>query len=119
MNPYLSLLIMFAVAMFIAIAGLATSAIIGPYRPNKSKVANYECGIDPTPGLGAVARFPVKYYLVAMMFIIFDIEVIFLYPWAVSFTELGASGFFVMLAFMEILTAPFIYVWARGGFDWN
>lgn len=119
MNPYISLAIMIAAALFIALAGLVTGMVMGPYRPNKTKLANYECGVDPTPGRGSAARFPVKYYLTAMMFIIFDIEVVFLYPWVVSFSDQGMFGFAIMTTFMELLAVPYLYVWLRGGFDWD
>nr|WP_211587785.1 NADH-quinone oxidoreductase subunit A [Mobiluncus mulieris] len=110
---------MLAAALFVAIAGMSVGAIMGPSRPDKVKNANYECGCDPTPNRGNQARFPVKYYLTAMMFIIFDIEVVFLYPWAVSFMEQGKFGMLAMMLFVELLAVPFIYVWARRGFDWN
>lgn len=119
MNLYIALLIMLVAALFVAIAGMAVGAIMGPSRPDKVKNANYECGCDPTPNRGNQARFPVKYYLTAMMFIIFDIEVVFLYPWAVSFMEQGKFGMLAMMLFVELLAVPFIYVWARRGFDWN
>ena len=80
MNPYASLLIMAALALLVAVGGLAMSAIISPARRNRVKVANYECGIDPTPTNTETGRFPVAFYLVGMTFIIFDVEVVFLYP---------------------------------------
>lgn len=119
MNIYVALLIMFAAAFVMAGMGLASGAILGPSRPSRTKNANYECGCDPTPARSGAARFPVKYYLTAMMFIIFDIEVVFLYPWAVSFMGQGKFGMLVMMTFVELLAIPFIYVWARRGFDWN
>lgn len=118
-NPYVPILIMMAVALVVAVGGIAASAIIGPSNPNRVKVANYECGIEPTPRAEGAGRFPVKYYLVAMTFIIFDIEVVFLYPWAVSFTQLTAFGLIAMLGFIFLITVPFIYEWRRGGLDWN
>lgn len=119
MNVYVALLIMLAAALFMALAGVISGFLFGPSHPNRTKNANYECGCDPTPGRATQARFPVKYYLTAMMFIIFDIEVVFLYPWAASFAQLGGFGLFVMMTFVELLAVPFIYVWARRGFDWN
>ena len=88
MNPYASLLIMAALALLVAVGGLAMSAIISPARRNRVKVANYECGIDPTPANTEHGRFPVSFYLVGMTFIIFDVEVVFLYPSAAW----GSSG---------------------------
>lgn len=119
MDPYVALLIMLAASLFIALAGLGTSAIIGPYRPNKTKVANYECGIEPALYSTNSARFPIKFYLTAMAFIVFDIEVVFIYPWAANFAQLGSWGFLVMATFFEILTVPFLYIWFRGGFEWD
>ena len=117
-NPYTPILIMMAVAAVMALGGVAASAIIGPKRYNRAKLEAYECGIEPTPHAVA-GRFPVKYYLVAMTFIIFDIEVVFLYPWAVAFSELGAFGLIAMLSFIFLITVPFLYEWRRGGLDWT
>ncbi|MGC5616577.1 NADH-quinone oxidoreductase subunit A [Georgenia sp. Z1491] len=118
-NPYVPLLIMMVVAVALALGGLGASAIIGPKSYNRVKVANYECGVDPTPRAPSAGRFPVKYYLIAMTFIIFDIEVVFLYPWAVAFTELAAFGLVAMLVFIALITVPYIYEWRRGGLEWD
>lgn len=117
-NPYTPILIMMAVAAVMALGGVAASAIIGPKRYNRAKLEAYECGIEPTPHAVA-GRFPVKYYLVAMTFIIFDIEVVFLYPWAVAFSEVGAFGLIAMLSFIFLITVPFLYEWRRGGLEWT
>src|SRR5699024_12286996 len=90
-NPFVPILIMFGLAALLAVGGMAASAVIGPKRYNKVKVDAYECGIQPTRHAADI-RFPIKYYLVAMTFIIFDIEVVFLYPWAVAFRELAEIG---------------------------
>ncbi|MDO5671362.1 MAG: NADH-quinone oxidoreductase subunit A [Actinomycetaceae bacterium] len=119
MSPYVSLLIMLAAALVIALSGLAVSAIMGPFKPNRTKVQTYECGIDPTPARASGARFPVKYYLTAMTFIVFDIEVVFLYPWAVSFSSLSWFGLIAMMTFVFLITVPFVYEWRRGGLDWT
>ena len=116
-NPYVPILVMMAVAGVMAVGGVVASALIGPKRYNRAKLEAYECGIEPTPHAVA-GRFPVKYYLVAMTFIIFDIEVVFLYPWAVDFTTLATFGLVAMLAFLALITVPFIYEWRRGGFEW-
>jgi NADH-quinone oxidoreductase subunit A len=118
-NPFVPILVMMAVAAALAIGGIAASAVIGPRRYNRVKVENYECGVDATPRAASAGRFPVKYYLVAMTFIIFDIEVIFLVPWAVAFTELAAFGLVAMLVFIVLITVPFVYEWRRGGLDWD
>ena len=117
-NPYVPILIMMAVAGVMAVGGVVASAVIGPKRYNRAKLDAYECGVEPTPGAIA-GRFPVKYYLVAMTFIIFDIEVIFLVPWAVAFSELALFGLLAMLLFLFLITVPFVYEWRRGGFEWD
>lgn len=118
-NPYIPILIMAAMALLVALGGLGASAILGPVNKNKVKSSNYECGVDPIHHDADVGRFPVKYYLVAMTFIIFDIEVVFLYPWAVTFGKLGLFGLVVMFTFIALITVPFIYEWRRGGLDWD
>ena len=119
MNPYVPLLVMIAAAGGLAVGGLVTSAILGPKRRNRVKLENYECGVEATPSAGGAGRFPVKYYLTAMTFIIFDIEVVFLYPWAVSFGALGVFGMIAVLAFIFLITVPFVYEWRRGGLEWD
>lgn len=109
MNDYTPLLIMTAAALVLALGGLVASMILGPSKKNRVKLENYECGIDPAPHQETSGRFPIKYYLVAMTFIIFDIEVVFMYPWAVNFAGLGKAVFFVMLTFIALITIPFIY----------
>lgn len=117
-NPFVPILVLLALALLMGVGGLLASAVIGPKRYNRVKVDAYECGIDPSRN-AAAGRFPIKYYLVAMTFIIFDIEVVFLYPWAVSFTELGGFGLVAMLTFIFLITVPFVYEWRRGGLDWD
>ena len=113
-NPYVPLLIMSAAALVLAFGGLAASAVLGPAKKSTTKADNYECGIQPT----SEGRFPVRYYLVAMTFIIFDIEVVFMYPWAVSFNQLGLFGLAVMMSFLVTLAVPYAYEWRRGGLDY-
>lgn len=119
MNPYVPLLVMIGVASLVAVGGLAASAVLGPKRYNRIKVQNYECGLEATPSAGAAGRFPIKYFLTAMTFIIFDIEVVFLYPWAVSAGQLGLAGLIAIASFVFLITVPFIYEWRRGGLDWE
>ncbi|VEG29826.1 NADH-quinone oxidoreductase subunit A [Actinomyces howellii] len=119
MNPYVSLLIMAALAFLVAIGGLGLSAIISPNRRNRVKVAAYECGIDPTPAHPDKGRFPVAFYLVGMTFIIFDVEVVFLYPWATAFARLGMFGLGAALVFIALITVPYVLEWRRGGLDWD
>lgn len=118
-NPYVPLLIMAAAALLVAVGGLGASAILGPSQKSKVKAQNYECGIDPGPQRIEDGRFPVKYYLVAMTFIVFDIEVVFMYPWAVSFAQVGLFGLISMLLFIALITVPYIYELRREGLDWT
>ena len=117
-NPYFPLLIMAAAALVLAFGGLVASAILGPTKKSQTKADNYECGIEPTSAHLHEGRFPVRYYLVAMTFIIFDIEVVFIYPWAVSFNQLGLFGLIAMLTFIALITVPYAYEWRRGGLDY-
>ena len=93
--------------------------IVGPKRYNRAKLEAYECGIEPAPQPIGGGRFPVKFYLTAMLFIIFDIETIFLYPWAVSFDALGLFGFIEMVLFIVTVFVAYAYVWKRGGLEWD
>lgn len=118
-NPYVPILVLMSIAGVLALGGVGASAILGPKRYNRAKLEAYECGIDPTPPAAGGGRFPVKYYLVAMSFIIFDIEVVFMYPWAVSFGMLRIFGVVAMVTFIALITVPFVYEWRRGGFEWD
>lgn len=118
-NPYVPILVLMSVAAVLALGGVGASAIIGPKRYNRAKLEAYECGIDPTPHAVGGGRFPIKYYLVAMTFIVFDIEVVFMYPWAVGFQQLGLFGVVAMMTFLVLITVPFVYEWRRGGFEWD
>jgi len=119
MNPYVPIIVMVTIAGLLAIAGLVASAFLGPKRYNSAKLDRYESGLMPTPGAAGGGRIPIKYYLVAMTFIIFDIEVVFLYPWAVAYGTLALFGFIAAMTFLALITIPFIYEWRRGGFDWE
>ncbi len=119
MTPYLPILgILVLSGGFIAVS-ILLSAVVGPKRWNRHKYESYECGIEPTPAPAGGGRFPVKYYLIAMLFIIFDIETIFLYPWAVSFKQLGLFALVEMVLFMVSVFIAYAYVWRRGGLDWD
>ena len=96
--------------------------LVGPRRYNRAKLEAYECGIEPMGAAGHAStgqRFPVKYYLTAMLFIVFDIEIIFLYPFAVAFDALGWFGLIEMFIFMATVFVAYAYVWRRGGLDWD
>ena len=94
------------------------SSMVGPRRRNRAKLDAYECGIDPTP-LAASRHFPVKYYITAMLFIVFDIEIIFLYPWAVEFDAMRWFGLVEMGIFLATVFVAYAYVWRRGGLEWD
>ena len=104
---------------------VAIASMAGPSRYNKSKLEAYECGIEPTatpvggPHATPGQRFPVKYYLTAMLFIVFDIEIVFLYPWAVSYDALGTFALVEMVIFMLTVFVAYAYVWRRGGLTWD
>ena len=119
MNPYVPLLIMAGLALLVAVGGLTLSAVVSPTRRNRIKVANYECGIDPTPANTEHGRFPVAFYLVGMTFIVFDVEVVFLYPWVTAFGRLGVFGLGAALLFIAIITVPYVLEWRRGALDWD
>lgn len=118
-NPYVPILIMMAVAAVLAVGGLAASAVIGPTKYSRAKLEAYECGIMPTPHAVGHGRFNIRYYLVAMTFIIFDIEVVFLYPWAVAFADLAVYGLVAMLVFIALITVPYVYELRRGALNWD
>lgn len=102
-----------------AVVSVALGFLTGPRRYNRAKLDAYECGIEPTPQPMGGGRFPVKYYLTAMLFIIFDIEIVFLYPWAVSFDQLGLFGLVEMVLFILTLGIAYAYVWRRDGLEWD
>jgi len=118
-NPYVPILAMLALSVGFVVLSLVTNSLAGPKRYNRAKLDAYECGIEPSPHAAGGGRFPVKYYLVAMTFIIFDIEVVFLFPWAVAFEELALFGMLAMMGFLFLITVPFVYEWRRGGLDWD
>ncbi len=114
---YLPLLILIILAMGFAAIAMGLPAVLGPKLPNKQKYEPYESGIIPFAD--ARRRFPVQYYLVAMLFVVFDIEVIFLYPWAVILNRLGLFALVEMAIFLLILLVGYVYCWKRGALDWG
>ena len=119
LDAYLPILVMFVLAGGFAVVSVFGAALVGPKRYNRAKLDAYECGIEPTPQPMGGGRFPVKFYLTAMLFIIFDIEMIFLYPWAVAFDALGVFALVEMAAFILTIFVVYAYVWRRGGLDWD
>jgi NADH-quinone oxidoreductase subunit A len=117
--PYLPIVVLFVLAAGFSVFSVAAAGSIGPKRYNRAKLDAYECGIEPTPQPVGGGRFPVKYYVTAMLFIIFDIEIIFLYPWAADNVALGSFGFVEMLLFIGTVFVAYAFVWRRGGLDWD
>ena len=118
MHAYVPVIALAGLAALFAIGSIAMSSLVGPRQPSEAKLAAYECGIEPTPTpLGR--HVPVKYYLTAMLFILFDIEVIFLVPWAVESDALGWFGLAEMGAFVLTVFVAYAYVWRRGGLEWD
>ncbi|HEX6149997.1 NADH-quinone oxidoreductase subunit A [Nocardioides sp.] len=119
MELYTPVLALALVAAGFAVFSVVMSAVVGPKRYNRAKLDSYECGIEPTPHAIGGGRFPVKYYITAMLFIVFDIEIIFLYPWAVHFDAMQLFGLVEMVLFIATVFIAYAYVWRRGGLDWN
>ena len=120
MNAYGPILVLGAIALAFALGSVVISSVIGPRRRNRAKLEAYECGIEPLPPTaGLVQRFPVKYYLTAMLFIIFDIEIVFLYPWAVASEHLGWFGLIAVGLFIVNVSVAYAYEWRRGGLRWD
>jgi len=117
LTDYLPIAIMFFLAMAFAGVALVLSRLIAPHNPTPEKLEPYECGIVPLQE--PVLRFPVKFYLVAMLFVIFDIEIVFLFAWAVRFHTLGWPGVAAVGLFTLLLIETLVYVWRRGALDWN
>jgi len=118
---YLPLLIFFGIAVAFGVFVVIASYLVGQHKPTPSKMAPYECGVT-TVGTSR-RRIPIRYYLVAMLFLLFDIEIVFIYPWAVVFRDLKASLgiliFFEMLVFIGILIIAYVYIWKRGALEWE
>jgi NADH-quinone oxidoreductase subunit A len=116
-NLYIPIFVLFGIALFFAILLPVLSVSLGPRRPTPRKLTPYESGITPIGQ--AQRRLPVKFYLIAVLFILFDIEVIFLLPWAVTLRELGFFGLAEVLVFVAILVVGYIWVWKKGAFEWE
>jgi NADH-quinone oxidoreductase subunit A len=114
--PYFPVVMLFLAATGFALFNVVLSWLLGRPRPNAAKSAVYECGVPSVAKLSE--RFPIKFYLVAMLFILFDVDAAFLYPWALVFKELGLFGFVEMMIFMGLLGAGFAYAWKSGAFEW-
>jgi NADH-quinone oxidoreductase subunit A len=122
--PYLPIVLLFVLATAFALFSVTIAPFVGPKRYNRAKLDFYECGIEPTPQPLGPHRFPIKYFLTAMIFIVFDIEIIFLYPWAVETKAVGGQSFGLfllveMIIFIVTVFIAYAYVWRRGGLDWD
>ena len=116
LQSYLPIVVLFVLAAGFAVGSVATAGFVGPKRYNRAKMDAYECGIEPTPQPMGGGRFPIKFYLTAMLFIIFDIEIIFLYPWAVAFGQEGGATVFLFVEMLMFIVFDieiiFLYPWA-------
>jgi len=117
LQDYLPLVIFIAVALALGLALLIAPFIVAYKQPDPEKLSAYECGFNPFDD--ARMKFDVRFYLVAILFIIFDLEVTFLFPWAVVYGQLGVYGFWSMMVFLGVLTIGFIYEWKKGALEWD
>lgn len=116
-DPYFSVLLLLVVAVAMAVGFVLVSQALGPKRYEPVKYSVYECGVDPF--MPAQVRVSVKFYLIALLFILFDLESAFIYPWAVLFRDLGLFGFVEMAVFVFILVAGLLFAWKKGALDWQ
>lgn len=119
MELYTPVLWLVALATLFVVGSLGISLLVGPRRYNRVRLDSYECGIEPTPQPVGGGRFPVKYYTIAMTFIIFDVEIMFLIPWAVHFDALSWFGLAAIVLFLFNITVAYVYEWRHGGLDWD
>jgi NADH-quinone oxidoreductase subunit A len=117
LEQYVPIVILVTLAVLFGVFLTQVNRLIGPRRPHDEKLSTYESGMEPVRS--ARDRFSVKYYLVAMLFIVFDIEIVFMYPWAVKFRELGIFGFVEMLVFIGVLLAGYLYILKKGALRWD
>ena len=113
---YVPIFVFLLVAFAVAAGTLVVATIVRPRNPEKIKAMPYECGIEAVDN--ARKRYTVRFYIVAILFVVFDVETIFLYPWAVQFKQLGAFGFIEMLVFLGILVLGYVWVWKKGALEW-
>ena len=117
MTEYIPILVFLLLAFGISIGAIFSSLVVVERNAYHDKNSTYECGFDPFDE--SRSRFEVKFYLVAILFIIFDLEIVFLFPWAIAFKDLGLFGFLSMMFFLLVLTIGFVYEWMEGALDWN
>lgn len=119
MNVYIPILVIGALGVGFALFSLGASALAGPKRYNRAKYDSYECGIQPTPLPDGGGRVSIKYFITAMLFIVFDIEIVFLYPFAVAFDALDWFALIAMVLFLIDVSIAYAYAWKRGGLEWD
>ncbi len=117
LTNYLPVLIFLIIGFAMGVVMLALGFILGPRRPDAEKASPYECGFEAFED--ARMKFDVRYYLVAILFIIFDLEIAFLFPWGVALDQIGWAGFWAMMVFLGLLTVGFIYEWKKGALEWE
>ncbi len=117
LNNYLTIIIFFGVAFILSIGFIFLNFALAPNNPDPEKLSAYECGFEPFND--SRMEFDVRFYLVAILFIIFDLEIAFLFPWAISLGKIGIFGFISMMIFLFVLTVGFIYEWKKGALDWE
>jgi len=117
LTDYLPILVFLGIAMVVGVAAVGLPFLLAKQRPDAEKLSPYECGFEPFED--ARSKFDVRFYLVAILFIIFDLEVAFLFPWAVTLGDIGMFGFWSMVLFLGILTIGFVYEWKKGALEWE
>tara|TARA_Y100000748_G_scaffold213881_1_gene179363 strand:- start:1063 stop:1431 length:369 start_codon:yes stop_codon:yes gene_type:complete len=117
LNNYLSIILFLLIALGLSFGFILLNFVLSPKNPDPEKLSAYECGFEPFSD--SRMEFDVRFYLVAILFIIFDLEIAFLFPWAISLGNIGIVGFFSMMIFLAILTIGFIYEWKKGALDWE
>ena len=117
LEQYLPVMLFILVGLLVGVAPQAIGYFLGPQRPDTAKNSPYECGFEAFDD--ARSKFDVRYYLVAILFILFDLELAFLFPWAASLKEIGTTGFVAMMIFLAILVVGFVYEWKKGALDWE
>ena len=117
LEQYLPILVFIVFGVLVGVVAISVGFVIGPHRPDEEKLSPYECGFEAFED--ARMQFDVRYYLVAILFIIFDLEIAFLFPWAVVLKDIGTFGFVAMMIFLAILVVGFIYEWKKGALEWE
>lgn len=116
LGTYIPVLLFILVAISLPVVGLTVGRFLRPHLPSPAKLSPYECGVDPVGD--ARERFSVRFYIIAILFVIFDVETVFLFPWAIIYDELALFGFIEMLIFLGILIVGYFYVWKKGALEW-